>query len=274
MNWETVLAMTQAMMTRVGDNLLLDFERVLRGRFSSTSIKEDGSVVTAADKQADHDLRAAIQAVFPEHGILSEELGQTYGGETWCWVIDPLDGTNNFARGVPIWDISVGLLYQGTPVFGCLHMPTLRQTIWGFWPGDSGLTMPSGAYLNGEPLVSPTESTSPTHFYSFCSRSWQLLPPQWPGKGRALGAAAYNLALVAMGAYLAAVEASPKVWDIAAAWPIAKAAGVTWVPLHEHKIFPLIADRDYSNVGCPTLAANSAAIADSLSDIVAPLRQP
>ncbi len=272
MNWDTVLELTQRMMQQVGANLMQDFEQVLQGRFTSTSIKDDGSVVTQADKQADHDLRSAIAAVFPEHGVLSEELGQTYGGEEWCWVIDPLDGTNNFARGVPIWDISVGLLYRGTPVFGCLYVPMLRQLFWGFWPGDSGLVMPTGAFLNDQPLVLRAEATSRTHFYSFCSRSWPLLPPDWLGKGRAMGAAAYNLVLVAAGAYLAAVEASPKVWDIAAAWPICLAAGVTWQPLHSDAIFPLVAQRDYSDVGCPTLATNTPEIAIAMADIVDPLR--
>ena len=105
--WTTVLDFAQATTARVGAQLLQDFGQV------QASEKADGSLVTKADQWADQEIQHAIASAFPSHGILSEEGEHIFPGTEWCWVIDPLDGTTNFTRGIPIWAISLGLLYQG-----------------------------------------------------------------------------------------------------------------------------------------------------------------
>ena len=64
-----------------------------------------------------------IQRVFPSHRIRSEEIGDNYVQSDWMWMIDPLDGTNNFAVGMPLFSISVTLLYQQKPVLAVIYEP-------------------------------------------------------------------------------------------------------------------------------------------------------
>ena len=66
-------------------------------------------VVTRADKEGEAFLLAAIQGHFPDHSVLGEETGAHAGHSGWRWVIDPLDGTNNFSQGLPIFTVSIGL---------------------------------------------------------------------------------------------------------------------------------------------------------------------
>ncbi len=252
MDWPTILAFAQTTTQRVGLQLLKDFGQV------QADEKADGSLVTRADRWADEELSGAIAVTFPDHGVLSEEAEHIFPGSEWCWVIDPLDGTTNFARGLPIWGISLGLLYRGTPVFGYVHLPPLGQSFHGWWYGDSGLTGPTGAFRNGQPIHTSPDAPSPNHFFNLCARSVAVLKNPFPGKIRMLGVATYNLLTVAAGATLGGVEATPKIWDIAAVWAITQAAGATWKPLEPNPIFPLIAGENYGDRPYPTLVVSRA----------------
>ncbi|NET00681.1 MAG: inositol monophosphatase [Sphaerospermopsis sp. SIO1G1] len=249
--WVTILDFCQVTTSKVGKQLMLDFGQVQADQ------KADGSLVTKADKWADQEIRNAISSQFTEHGILSEESDQTFPGKEWCWVIDPLDGTTNFARGIPIWGISIGLLYQGTPIFGYVHVPPLNQTFHGFLPGYSGVETPTGAFLNNHPIRTSKDDVSGNHFFNLCSRSTGIIQPGFPCKLRMLGVASYNFLTVATGAVLGGVEATPKVWDIAGAWVILQAAGGCWISL-KNQPFPLISGTDYSNIPFPTMVVSNA----------------
>jgi len=86
------------------------------------------------------------------------------------------------------------------------------------------------------------------------------LQQPFPCKIRMLGVATYNLLTVAMGATLGGVEATPKIWDIAAVWAIAQAAGAAWTPLEPDPIFPLTVGKDYSQRAYPTLVTSQLAL--------------
>lgn len=244
--WTTVLDFTQATTARVGTQLL-QFGQV------QAEQKTDGSLVTQADKWADQEIQEAIAATFPSHGIISEESGHIFPGTEWCWVIDPLDGTTNFTHQIPIWAISVGLLYQGTPVFGYVYLPPLAQVFHGYWYGDTGLSGPIGAFLNHRTIHTSINSPSQNQFFSLCSRSLSILKPGFPCKTRMLGATSYNFLTVAAGSTLGGVEATPKIWDIAAVWVIVRSAGGVWVSLHPDPVFPLSEGKDYGDRSYPTL---------------------
>lgn len=248
--WTTVLDFAQDTTARVGTQLLKDFGHVQAAQ------KADGSLVTQADKWADQEIQDAITSTFDGYGILSEEGDHIFPDHEWCWVIDPLDGTTNFTRGIPIWAISLGLLYRGTPVFGYIYLPPLAQSFHGFWSGSSGLTTPSGAFLNHHPIYTSADSPSSNHFFNLCSRSTSVIQKGFPCKIRMLGVASYNFLTVAAGATLGGVEASPKIWDIAAAWAIVQAAGGTWVSLKSEPVFPLVPGTDYGDRPYPTLAVS------------------
>ncbi|MBD2663172.1 inositol monophosphatase [Richelia sinica FACHB-800] len=247
--WTTVLDFAETITTRVGEQLLQDFGRVQAAQ------KADGSLVTQADKWADQEIRDAIASNFAGYGILSEESDRVFPGTEWCWVIDPLDGTTNFTRGIPIWSISLGLLYRGVPIFGYVYLPPLRQAFHGFWAGSSGLTVPTGAFLNHHPIHTSADSPSGNHFFNLCSRSTGVIKHSFPCKIRMLGVASYNFLTVATGAVLGGIEATPKVWDIAGAWVIVQAAGGVWKSLKSEP-FPLIPETDYSDRSFPTLVVS------------------
>ncbi len=265
--WTQVLAFARDTTAQVGDRLLQDVSS------ARATEKQDGSLVTQCDRWADEALRSAIQHAFPDHGVLSEEVEHIFPGTDWCWIIDPIDGTTNFARGLPIWGISLGLLYQGTPVFGYVHIPPLQQSFYGFWAGNSGLDCPTGAWLNDRPLQASPADPSPNHFFNVCARSISVLQSPMPCKIRMLGVATYNLLTVAAGWALGGVEATPKIWDIAAVWAIVQAAGATWTPLEPAPIFPLNPGQDYSRRAYPTLVTSRADLVPTFLPLVQHLGQ-
>ncbi|MBF2089089.1 MAG: inositol monophosphatase family protein [Synechococcales cyanobacterium K44_A2020_017] len=254
--WPTVLEFADRTTTRVGRTLLEDF-----GRAQATE-KADGSLVTQSDRWADEVLRQAIAQEFPSHGVLSEEAEHFFPENDWCWIIDPIDGTTNFTRGVPLWGISLGLLYRGTPVFGYVYLPPIAQAFHGFWPGDSGLPMPQGAFLNHRSIHTSGAEPSNNQFFNLCARSTAVLKSPFPCKIRMLGVATYNVLTVATGTALGGVEATPKIWDIAAVWAIAQAAGASWIPLDRQSPFPLQVGQNYSRRPYPTLVASRAALVE------------
>ncbi len=248
--WTQVLDFADSTTQVVGEHVLQELGQV------QATAKADGSLVTRSDRWADEALRQAIQTTFPDHGVLSEETTHIFPANEWCWMIDPIDGTTNFARGLPLWGISLGLLYRGIPVFGYVHLPPLRQSFHGYWYGDSGLTGPTGAFLNGQPIHASLDDVSPNHFFNLCARSTAVLQNPFPAKIRMLGVATYNLLTVAAGWALGGVEATPKIWDIAAVWAIVQAAGGVWTPLEAGPIFPLQTGQNYSRRAYPTLVVS------------------
>jgi myo-inositol-1(or 4)-monophosphatase len=250
--WTQILDFAETITQQVGDRLLQDVGS------AQAAEKADGSLVTQCDRWADEELRTAIRRVFPAHGVLSEEVEHIFPDTEWCWIIDPIDGTTNFARGLPLWGISLGLLYRGTPVFGYVHLPPLRQSFHGYWQGNSGLDLPTGAFLNHQPIHASFDDPSPNHFFNVCARSTHVLKSPMPCKVRMLGVATFNLLTVAAGWALGGVEATPKIWDIAAVWVIVQAAGATWTAIAPDPIFPLQVGKDYSDRAYPTLVTSRA----------------
>lgn len=110
-----------------------------RGNISQNR-KEDRSLVTEADLRSDQIIREGLTKVFPDHGILTEEDGLSgRSGSDWVWLVDPLDGTRAYAKGIAGFSVMVGLLHQGQPVVGVVVDP-LEDRIYEAVKG-------SGAYL-------------------------------------------------------------------------------------------------------------------------------
>lgn len=261
--WTEVLQFCQTTTERIGSQLVADF-----GKLQATR-KEDGTLVTQADRWADREIREAIASTFPDHGVLTEETTHIFPANDWCWIVDPIDGTTNFTRGIPIWGISLGLLYQGTPVFGFVHLPQLKQSFYGYWYGDSGLSGPVGAYCDGEPIHTSADAPSKNHLFNLCARSTDVLKQDLPCKVRIIGVASYSLLLVASGAALGGVEATPKIWDIAAVWAILQAAGGVFISLSSEPMFPLEVGQDYASRPFPCLAASRPELVPIFQPLVA-----
>src|SRR5437764_9745398 len=106
--------------------------------------KADDSPVTMADKGAEQLLRQTLLGKFPGDGFLGEEFGDTPGSSGYRWIIDPIDGTRSFVRGIPIWATLVGLEYKGEQIAGVVDVPAMGNTYRAL-RGD-------GAYRDDRPL--------------------------------------------------------------------------------------------------------------------------
>lgn len=246
--WQQIFNFCKQLTFPIGEKLLEDFGKL------QAEHKADGSLLTQADLWADEKIRMAIAHCFPTHGVLTEETEHILPANEWCWVIDPIDGTTNFTMGIPLWGISIGLLYKGTPVFGFVHFPQIKQTYHGYYYGKSGLTGPKGAYLNNTPIYTSEDNPSFNHLFNICARSTEILTQPFPCKIRLVGVASYNILLVACGAALGAIEATPRIWDIAGAYPILQAAGGSICNLQLDSVFPLIQGKNYGKFGFTTLS--------------------
>jgi myo-inositol-1(or 4)-monophosphatase len=217
----------------------------------ASDLKSDGSLITACDRWSDATLVEGLASLFPGEGVLSEEGNKVVPTSPAYWVVDPLDGTTNFAAGIPYWAISMARFEAGRPVLAVLDVPPLRQRIVAI--------RGQGAWRNGRPLLAPSGQTHPVGCASLCSRSigvLQKLPNQrFPGKIRLLGVASLNLVSVAMGQTISALEATPKIWDLAAAWLVLNELDcpIRWLVRSPELI---AAGSDLSTADFPVLAAD------------------
>jgi myo-inositol-1(or 4)-monophosphatase len=199
--------------TAEASQLLLDRQADQRTVEYKDKLKRDP--VTDADKAAEAHLRQAIHARFPEHTILGEEgaEAETGAGEV-LWALDPLDGTANYAAGLPIFAVSVAVLHAGVPVVGCIAVPGMGALYHACLGG--------GAFVGETPLhACPGEAIDPgAPVGLFAGWRWAFVPHRrlrrCYGEPRALGSIAAELGLVASGALQYAVYAGPKLWDVAA----------------------------------------------------------
>ncbi len=191
---------------------------------------------------------------YPSHGLLTEETSLIYEGAEYTWVVDPLDGTNNFDNGLPLWGSSIALLRQGWPLLAVLDFPLIDQR----WSAVAG----HGARCNEHRLTvqAPAEQHG-NQFLMIDARSFRLVDFTVPLKARVLGSAIYDLAAISSGVAVACCELLPKIWDIAAGWLVVSEAGAVVAPLFDGApIFPLEAGADYTDRVFPLLAAASPGI--------------
>ncbi|MGH2603431.1 MAG: inositol monophosphatase family protein, partial [Dehalococcoidia bacterium] len=104
-----------------GQLLLARFRTALTVEYKSKGRQDP---VTEADRESERFLHQAIHARFPEHGVLGEEGAEAAQGAPFVWVLDPLDGTTNYINGLPLWCVSVGVLWRGRPVAAAIFTPS------------------------------------------------------------------------------------------------------------------------------------------------------
>lgn len=196
-----------------------------------TKKKGDGTWVTEADWKAEAQMRLRIARSFPDHNILGEEEGLTGAGGgdpaegAPTWVLDPIDGTNNFMAGIPLWATLVGLQVDGRSVVGVAHAPVLGES----YDGAIGL----GARMNGESIaVDPLDDFSQTTVMFGSAGSFRVAGLDEfferlitrSERTRGFGDF-WGHMLVARGAAHVMVETSLRIWDVAALEPIVSEAG-------------------------------------------------
>lgn len=214
-----------------------------------STLKPDHTILTEADLAADKHLTATLQTHFPSDHILSEEGNTSYGGKT-SWVIDPLDGTSNFAQGVHYWGVSIARIVDGWPDTAALYFPVFGE----LYTAQRG----QGAALNGVPIrTSTTPQPHPVAFFTCDSRVYRRYQVEIPYKARILGSAAYNFCALARGVSTVGFETTPRIWDIAASWLVLLEAGGAIHP-YAQAPFPLQPGTDYKSVPFPLLGAENA----------------
>jgi len=217
-----------------------------RERFQHATVmawKTDGSMLTAADVEIQQRLETEIAAHFPQDDVLGEEM-PTAGlpllrARHW-WIIDPIDGTNNFGRHVPGFCVSVGIFQDGLPWAGAVYDPL---TDWLF-----AATIGVGAWLNGTPLrLTASELSGRSHF-SVRSPFVGGIPPfvqEWFQRYRLrrVGSTALQLCYVALGGIAFVHDHAASIWDVAGALPVLIEAGGRFTGVDGVPLFPIAAER-------------------------------
>lgn len=219
---------------------LTDLEPMARqaGRILSDGYEKDNHIdykgvidlVTEIDRASEEFLLGEISRLFPGHNVLAEESGLTSNGAAeHLWYIDPLDGTVNYAHGVPMFCVSIGYAYQGQVVLAAIYDP-MRDEIFTAERGK-------GAYLNGARRLrvsSQSEMQKSLLVTGFAYDAWNAKQDNFTNfvrfskrsQGvRRLGSAALDLCYVAAGRFDGFWEISLKPWDVAAGGLIAEEAG-------------------------------------------------
>ena len=200
------------------------------GKVTSVTHKGEIDLVTEADKEAELTIVNIIQAAYPGHRILAEETGESGAASTCKWIIDPLDGTTNYAHGYPCFCISIAVEMEGEMCYGVIYDPLRKE----LFTAEKG----KGAHLNGNPLkVSSTQSLNNSllctgfpydirqemesnlrHFRGFLMKAQAV---------RRDGTAALDLCYTAAGRFDGFWEQKLRPWDVAAGYLIVTEAGGT-----------------------------------------------
>ncbi len=250
---------------RFGEAFVRDAGVMLMDRFGRTTATAKGpfDVVTEADHEIEHAFIDRLKEACPDHQFLGEETvaGADGGLREWCWVLDPLDGTVNFAYHLPGFCVSLALLHHGEPVEGWVFDPLHDE----LYHASSG----ARPTLNGEAL--PAMPDDPDEALPIGISTGLLKLPgfdaapllQHYGKTRIVGSQALHLCYVAAGRMRAALNPEAKLWDDAAGALIVRAAGGRYGTLSGREVFPLRPGAE-ALTGSPigSLAADPEAFAD------------
>lgn len=207
--------------------------RVLQHYFTSKNLQvsnKEGinNLVTEADHASEKAIIETIKQQFPDHYILSEEAGELASSSEYKWIIDPIDGTVNYAHGIPICCVSIAVEHNGSMVLGAVFNPFLKE----FFFAEKG----AGTTLNGE-LIQVSSETEVCRACLVTGFPYTYLDmPNGPlevfsrfiRKGvpvRRLGSAAMDLCWVAAGRFDGFYEHKLQAWDSAAGFLIVEEAG-------------------------------------------------
>jgi len=228
-------------------------------RYTHTTIKNGNELVTQADPICQKIIIDRIRETYPEHGFIGEEgedgdllsIPPRSGDPIW-WVIDPIDGTNNFANGMLCFSVSIAAMLDGVPILGVIFEPATDSMY------TAALDM--DALLNGSRITINQDEID--KFASFGVDSHPL-PSIETGKQkimtqtryRCLGSTALHMAYVAKGAMIGMVTPSAKLWDIAAGIILVERAGGIVTDVQGKPLMPVDLE-NYNAEQLPILATN------------------
>lgn len=224
MNYTQELRLAKLAAKEAGHYLMLIFKKPQENH---VSFKPNHEILTRADITADEMIQKVIKSAFPSDKILSEELSPNQKKAPRLWLIDPLDGTNNFAHGIPIFAVCAAFAEDDDLKAGAVYLPYQKELFWAVKGG--------GAYLNGKKIsVSKTAKLKDSmvltcHSYALKYKKIdnKLLNPVKlaADSTRKLGTAGYELSAVAQGLVDGGYIIGTRPWDSAAGALIIREAG-------------------------------------------------
>jgi len=227
--------------------------------FVKASVKNDIELVTQADARCQQIIVDRIKETYPDHGFIGEEgkEGKIFkqpprGDEHIWWLIDPIDGTNNFAHNLLLFTVSIAAMYDGKPIVGVIFEPATESMFTAVRGGE--------AQLNSRRIDAGKEQMNEFSSIGMDSHFGKDIPA-WACEAmkrtrfRVLGSAALQFAYVAKGSLIANIAQTTKLWDIAAGVLIAEAAGAVTSNWQGEKIFPVDLD-SYEGQKFQILTAN------------------
>src|SRR5262245_10542628 len=187
--------------------------------------KGDSSPVTIADRETEQCLRDRLRRAFPDDGFLGEEYGDTPGSTGYRWILDPIDGTRSFVRGIPTWATLVGLEYKGELVAGIVEAAPFGHTYHAL--------RGNGAYRNDRRIHVSKEADLGKALVFYSSLSWFLKANKEQEFLDVVRASErqrgygdwYGFLLVAQGSGEVMIEHGIQSWDVAAIFPVVEEAG-------------------------------------------------
>lgn len=226
--------------------------------FTKTSLKNASELVTQADARCQKIIVDRIKENYPDHGFIAEEGdgGKMFkqpprGEELLWWVIDPIDGTNNFSHRMLLFAVSIGIMYEGEPIIGVIFEPATESMFTAVVGGE--------AQLNGRRITAGQDAMDKFASVGLDSH-FESGVPAWTcelikrTRFRNLGSTALQLAYVAKGSMIATIANTPKLWDFAAGLVIAEAAGAVVTDWQGQRILPIDMD-EYEGREYPIIAA-------------------
>jgi len=227
--------------------------------FIKASVKNGRELVTQADARCQQIIVERIKETYPDHGFIAEEGGEgrifkqpPRGAELLWWVVDPIDGTNNFAHRILLFTVSIAVMYQGEPIVGVIFEPATESMFTAVKGGE--------AQLNGRRITASEEKMNEFSSVGLDSHFDDGVP-SWAceiiqrTRFRNFGTTALQFAYVAKGSLIATIVSNPKLWDIAAGALIAETAGAIVSDRQGKKIFPIDLD-SYEGEELQVMTAN------------------
>jgi myo-inositol-1(or 4)-monophosphatase len=217
--------------------------------------KGPGDRVTQVDIAIQSRLIEEIRTWFPHDGIVAEEGALTIGDGEFTWVLDPLDGTNNYVLGIPCFSTSIGILRDGNPWAGIVHDPNTGLTCWAI-RGQGAFADDRPLRLVGRPLGpasnlalrAPIEPRLASIALDWLTRY----------KLRSFGSVALQLVYTAVGAIDAMIDDRARLWDLTGGAAILLEAGGRLTDFEGQNLFPVDLGR-YSGQPLPFVAGNETA---------------
>lgn len=220
-----LLVQTRKIAAEVG--AFIEKERL---HFSMDRVEHKGfnDMVSYVDKEAEKQLVAQLQAIFPQAGFITEEGTNTTRGEEYDWVIDPLDGTTNFIHGLPVFAVSIGLMERGEVVLGVVYEVN-RKECFHAYKGGGAFCNDSRLHVSKAPKLSDSLISTGFPYYQFdlidrYLATMKLVMQRSHGLRR-LGSAAVDLCYVAAGRTEGYFEYNLNSYDVAAGVLLVQEAG-------------------------------------------------